>query len=101
MGNIKDLIGMVPGMNRLAKDVSLEEDTFKPFVAIIHSMTPQERAHPAILNQSRRIRIAKGSGTPLQEVNRLLKQFEGMCQMMKKMQQGSIKDKMKLPSWVK
>ncbi len=83
MGNIKDLASMIPGMGKAIKDVDIDEAAFKGVEAIIRSMTEQERVNPAIINGSRRQRIANGSGTTLQEVNRLLKQFEETRKMMK------------------
>jgi signal recognition particle subunit SRP54 len=83
MGNIKDLASMIPGMGKALKDVDMDNDSFKGIEAIILSMTPQEREHPEIINGSRRKRIADGSGTSLQDVNKLLKQFEGTRKMMK------------------
>ena len=83
MGNIKDLMGMIPGVGKAIKDIDINDDAFKSIEAIIGSMTPQEREHPEIINGSRRERIAKGSGTSIQEVNRLLKQFDDMKKMMK------------------
>ena len=83
MGNIKDLAAMIPGVGKAIKDVDIDDNAFKSIEAIINSMTPKERTNPEILNQSRRMRIAKGSGTSIQEVNRLLKQFEQMRKMMK------------------
>lgn len=100
MGNLKDLMAMIPGMGKVAQNAPLGEDTFKLFETIIASMTPQERTYPELLNQSRRERIAKGSGTPRQEVNRLLKQFDTMRQMMKKPQPGKMKNRLQLPTWV-
>jgi signal recognition particle subunit SRP54 len=85
MGNIKDLIGMLPGMNKVLKSVDIDEDSFKPIEAIIKSMTPEERGNPDLINGSRRNRIAAGSGTTIQEVNNLLKQFGEMRKMMKTM----------------
>jgi len=85
MGNVKDLMGMIPGMGKAMKDVDVPEDAFKGVEAIILSMTPKERANPGILNTARKNRIAKGSGTNVQEVNKLLKQFEDMRKMMKMM----------------
>ncbi|MES2588118.1 MAG: signal recognition particle protein [Bacteroidota bacterium] len=85
MGNVKDLMGMIPGMGKQMKDVDIKEDAFKHLEAIIQSMTPTERANPALLNGNRKIRIAKGSGTNVQEVNKLLKQFEDTRKMMKMM----------------
>ena len=83
MGNIKDLAAMIPGMGKAIKDVEIGDDPFKNIEAIIYSMTPKERQHPDIINTSRRNRIAKGSGTNIQEVNRLIKQFEQTRKMMK------------------
>ena len=83
MGNVKDLAAMIPGMGKALKDVDIPDDAFKTTEAIIQSMTPYEKAHPEIINGSRRKRIADGSGTSLPEVNRLLKQFEGTRKMMK------------------
>ncbi|MEQ8810190.1 MAG: signal recognition particle protein, partial [Imperialibacter sp.] len=85
MGNIKDLMGMIPGMGKALKDVDVDDDSFKPIEAIIKSMTPKERENPDLINGSRRQRIAKGSGTSIQEVNNLMKQFEQMRKMMKTM----------------
>ena len=85
MGNVKDLMGMVPGMGKAMKDVDIKDDAFKHIEAIILSMTPQERTNPAILNGQRKNRIAKGSGLNVVEVNKLLKQFEDTRKMMKMM----------------
>ncbi len=85
MGNVKDLMGMIPGMGKAIKDVDLDDDAFKSIEAIIHSMTPDERQNPKLLNGSRRRRIAIGSGTDIQEVNRLIKQFSQTSKMMKMM----------------
>lgn len=85
MGNVKDLMGMIPGMGKAMKDVDIPDDAFKGIEAIILSMTPKERANPALLNPSRKNRIAQGSGTNIQEINKLLKQFEDMRKMMKLM----------------
>ena len=85
MGNVKDLMGMIPGMGKAVKDADIPEDAFKGIEAIILSMTPKERSNPALLNQSRKNRIAQGSGTNVQEINKLLKQFEDMRKMMKVM----------------
>ncbi len=85
MGNVKDLMGMIPGMGKAMKDVEIEDDAFKGVEAIIQSMTPAEKAKPEILNGSRRKRIARGSGTSIQEVNKLIKQFEDTRKMMKMM----------------
>ena len=83
MGNLKDLASMIPGVGKAIKDVDIDDDAFKGIEAIILSMTPKERTHPEILNTSRRHRIAKGSGTNIQEVNRLIKQFDQTRKMMK------------------
>ena len=83
MGNLKDLLVMIPGLGKAVKDLNIDDNAFKGIEAIIYSMTPEERSHPEILNGSRRQRIAKGSGTNIQEVNRLLKQFDQTRKMMK------------------
>lgn len=88
MGNLKDLAGMIPGMGKALKDVEIEDDAFKHIEAIIHSMTNEERENPSVLNGSRRKRIADGSGTSVQEVNRLLKQFTETRKMMKMVASG-------------
>jgi len=85
MGNVKDLMGMIPGMGKAVKDVDIQDDAFKHIEAIIFSMTPVERANPGLMNGQRKTRIANGSGTNLQEVNKLLKQFEDTKKMMKMM----------------
>lgn len=85
MGNVSDLVGMIPGAGKALNDEELDEDTFKPIEAIISSMTPEERRDPDILNGSRRRRIAKGSGTSVREINQLMKQFGQMKKMMKSM----------------
>lgn len=87
MGSMKDLMGMIPGMDKALKGVEVSDDAFKPIEAIIGSMTPAERANPALLNGSRKERIARGSGTTIVEVNRFLKQFDQTSKMMRKMQQ--------------
>lgn len=87
MGNLKDLVSMIPGMGKALKEIDIDDDSFKPIEAMIYSMTKQERAKPEIINSSRKQRIAKGSGTTVQQVNNLLKQFEQMRQLMKKMNQ--------------
>jgi signal recognition particle subunit SRP54 len=94
MGNIKDLMGMIPGMGKAVKDVDIDNDSFKPIEAIIQSMTPKERQRPEILEVNRKKRIASGSGTSVQQINNLLKQFDDMRKMMKsmnKMQDGKMK----------
>ena len=83
MGNLKELASMIPGVGKAIKDVDIDDNAFKGIEAIIRSMTEQERQHPEIINGSRRKRIAKGSGTDIQEVNRLIKQFEEARKMMK------------------
>ncbi len=85
MGNVKDLMGMIPGMGKAIKDIDIDNDSFKPIEAVILSMTPIERENPDLIDGSRRKRIAKGSGTSIQQVNNLLKQFDQMRKMMKKM----------------
>lgn len=85
MGNIKDLLGMIPGMGKAVKDIDVSDDSFKGIEAIINSMTPYERANPDVINPGRRARIAKGAGKDLTEVNQFMKQFEQMKQMMKMM----------------
>jgi len=85
MGNVKDLMAMIPGAGKAIKDLDIDDDAFKGIEAIIRSMTPEERANPAVLNGSRRKRIATGSGTSVQEVNKLLKQFDETRRMMKMM----------------
>jgi signal recognition particle subunit SRP54 len=85
MGNMKDLMGMIPGVGKMMKDVEVSDDAFKGIEAIIQSMTPKEKENPDLINQSRRQRIAKGSGSDLQEVNRLMKQFDDMKKVMKQM----------------
>lgn len=98
MGNLKELASMLPGVGKAIKDIDIDDNAFKGIEAIIYSMTPEERSNPDILNGSRRTRIAKGSGTTIQEVNRLLKQFEETRKMMKMMsgnKMGKMMAKMK------
>ena len=83
MGNIKDLASMIPGVGKAIKDVDIDDNAFKSIEAIIQSMTPKERQNPDIINQSRRLRIAKGSGTKIEDVNRLMKQFDQTRKMMR------------------
>ncbi|HEC41410.1 MAG TPA: signal recognition particle protein [Bacteroides sp.] len=92
MGNLKDLAGMIPGVGKALKNMDMDDDAFKGIEAIIHSMTADERSNPAILNGSRRKRIATGSGTSIQDVNRLVKQFDETRRMMKQMTTGSSKN---------
>ncbi len=94
MGNIKDLASMIPGVGKMIKDIDIDDNAFKGVEAIISSMTRYERQHPEIINGSRRQRIAKGSGTTVQEVNRLLKQFDDTRKMMKAA--TSMKNPMKM-----
>jgi signal recognition particle subunit SRP54 len=85
MGNMKDLMGMIPGVGKMMKDIDVDDNAFKAIEAIIQSMTPYEKSNPDSINQSRRTRIANGSGTNITEVNRLIKQFEDMRKVMKQM----------------
>ena len=94
MGNLKDLASMIPGVGKQLKDVDIDDDAFKGIEAIIQSMTPKERSNPEILNTSRRMRIAKGSGTNIQEVNRLIKQFDQTRKMMKMVTTGGMRNMM-------
>lgn len=95
MGNAKDLMGMLPGMDKALKDVDIPDDAFKSTEAIIQSMTPYEKDHPDVINMSRRRRIAAGSGTKVEDVNKLLKQFEGSRKMMKMAMDGSLANRLK------
>ena len=90
MGNLKDLVSMIPGVGKMVKDLDISNDAFKGIEAIIHSMTPEERAKPSILDGSRRKRIAEGSGTSVAEVNRLIQQFDQVSKVMRKMQSGGF-----------
>ncbi|MBQ3243283.1 MAG: signal recognition particle protein [Bacteroidaceae bacterium] len=90
MGNIKDLLGMIPGMGKAVKDIDIDDNAFKSVEAIIQSMTPKERANPDILNNSRKERIARGSGCTMQDVNRLLKQFEQIRKTIKGVASGKM-----------
>jgi len=101
MGNIKDLMGMIPGAGKALKGLDIDDDAFKHIEAIIHSMTPDERSNPAKLNASRKKRIAKGAGRDVQEVNQLLKQFDQMSKMMKMMQGGGGKRMMQMMGGMK
>ena len=95
MGNMKDIAGMLPGMDKALRDVDIPDNAFKPAEAIIQSMTPYEREHPECLNGSRRLRLAKGSGTSIAEVNKLIKQFEQTRKMMKMAVDGSLQQRLK------
>lgn len=94
MGNVKDLLGMLPGMGKALRDIDIPDDAFKHIEAIISSMTPKERANPQLINGSRKTRIANGSGRSVQEVNRLLKQFEESKRMMRMMADKTLMAKM-------
>ena len=96
MGNLKDLMGMIPGAGKALKGLDIDDDAFKHIEAIIHSMTPLERSQPTKLDASRKKRIAKGSGRTIQDVNQLLKQFDQMSKMMKMMQGGGGKKMMQM-----
>ena len=96
MGNMKDLVGMIPGAGKMMKDIDIDDDAFKHIEAIIHSMTPEERTQPSVINASRKKRIGKGSGTSVTQVNQLLKQFDQMSKMMKMMQGGGGKRMMQM-----
>ncbi|MDD2324301.1 MAG: signal recognition particle protein, partial [Bacteroidales bacterium] len=96
MGNVKDLMGMIPGMGKALKNVDVDDDAFKSIEAIIHSMSKEERANPELLNGSRRRRIADGSGTTVQEVNQLIKQFSETRKMMKAMSGSGAKNMMRM-----
>ncbi|WP_298324070.1 signal recognition particle protein [uncultured Dokdonia sp.] len=101
MGNMKDLMGMIPGAGKMLKDVDIDDDAFKHIEAIIHSMTPSERENPTTINASRKKRIGKGSGTSVQQVNQLLKQFNQMSKMMKMMQGGGGRKMMQMMNQMK
>ena len=96
MGNMKDLMGMIPGAGKMMKDIDVDDDAFKHIEAIIHSMTPEERTKPTLLNASRKKRIGAGSGTSIQQVNQLMKQFNQMSKMMKMMQGGGGRKMMQM-----
>lgn len=96
MGNMKDLVAMIPGASKAMKDVEFEDNAFKSIEAIIYSMTPKERSKPAIIDVKRKTRIAKGSGTKIEQVNQLMKQFDQMSKMMKMMQGPGGKNMMKM-----
>ena len=96
MGNMKDLVGMIPGAGKMLKDVDVDDDSFKHIEAMIYSMTPKERSNPSLINKSRKDRIGKGSGTSIQQVNQLLKQFNQMSKMMKMMQGGGANKMMQM-----
>ena len=101
MGSMKDLVGMIPGAGKAMKDVEIEDDAFKHIEAIIHSMTPIERSKPSLIDVKRKNRIAKGSGTKIEQVNQLMKQFDQMSKMMKMMQGGGGKNMMRMMQGMK
>ena len=101
MGNIKDLASMIPGVGRALKDVDIDDNAFKGIEAIINSMTPKERANPDIINQSRRLRIAKGSGTKIEEVNRLMKQFDQTRKVMRMVAGGGNSKMMQMANMMR
>ena len=96
MGSMKDLMGMIPGMGKMMKGVDIDDDAFKYVEAMIHSMTPKERSNPSIINNSRKKRIISGSGTSVQELNKLMKQFNQMSKMMKMMQGSKGRNMMQM-----
>ena len=96
MGNMKDLMGMIPGVGKAIKDVDIQDDAFKHIEAIIHSMTPDERRRPSIINTQRKNRIARGAGRKIEDVNALMKQFDQMGKMMKMMQGPQGKQMMEM-----
>ena len=96
MGNMKDLMGMIPGVGKMMKDVDIDDNAFQGIEVIIGSMTPKERAQPQLMNHSRKMRIANGSGKSINDVNQLIKQFEQMSKMMKMMQGGKGKQMMQM-----
>lgn len=98
---MKDLMAMIPGAGKMLKDVDIDDDAFKHVEAIIYSMTPGERSQPSVINSSRKKRIAKGSGTSVQQVNQLLKQFDQMGKMMKMMQGGGGRKMMQMMNGLK
>jgi len=101
MGSMKDLMAMIPGAGKMLKDVDIDDDSFKHIEALIYSMTPEERSTPALINANRKKRIAKGSGTSVQQINQLLKQFNQMGKMMKMMQGGGGKKMMQMMKGMK
>ena len=101
MGSIKDLMAMIPGAGKMLKDVDIDDDSFKHIEALIYSMTPEERSTPVLINASRKKRIAKGSGTSVQQINQLMKQFNQMGKMMKMMQGGGGKKMMQMMKGMK
>jgi signal recognition particle subunit SRP54 len=101
MGSMKDLMAMIPGAGKMLKDVDIDDDSFKHIEALIYSMTPEERSTPSLINANRKKRIAKGSGTSVQQINQLLKQFNQMGKMMKMMQGGGGKKMMQMMKGMK
>jgi signal recognition particle subunit SRP54 len=98
MGNLKDMMSMIPGMGKAIKDIDIDDNAFKSTEAIILSMTPYERSNPDALNGTRKKRIANGSGTDIQDVNKLIKQFDDMRKMMKMVSGGKAKGLMNMLS---
>ena len=96
MGNMKDLMGMIPGFGKMTKDMDIDDNAFRGIEVIINSMTPKERSQPQLMNHSRKTRISKGSGTSIQEVNQLIKQFDQISKMMKMMQGGKGRQMMEM-----
>ena len=101
MGNMKDLMGMIPGVGKAIKNIDIDDNAFKSIEAIIQSMTKEERENPSLLNGSRKKRIASGSGTNIQAVNKLIKQFEETCKVMKMVSSGGGKQIMRNLSNIK
>ena len=95
MGSLKDLLGMVPGMSKMTRNVDIDDDAFKGIESIIYSMTSEERNNPKLINLSRKQRIAAGSGSKIEDVNKLIKQFSQMGKMMKMMKSGGLENMMK------
>ena len=92
---MKDLLGMIPGVGKMMKNINIDDDAFKVIETMIYSMTEEERNNPKIINPSRRMRIAKGSGVKVEDVNKLIKQFSQMGKMMKMMKSGGLENMMK------
>jgi signal recognition particle subunit SRP54 len=101
MGDIKDMVNMIPGASKAMGDTEIDNDSFKHIEALIYSMTPKERSNPKIIDVSRKKRISKGSGLDVQELNKLLKQFEQMSKMMKMMQGGGASRMMQMMKGMK
>ena len=95
MGNLKDMLGMIPGVGKMVRNMDIDDDAFKGIESMIFSMTEEERNNPKIINFSRRKRIALGSGSKVEDVNKLIKQFSQMGKMMKMMKSGGLENMMK------